>query len=623
MSQSSEAISTDAIAEREARQQKRARHSPWVVASRIVSRYRARFVPWIFALIILVPGAMMLVTGRDLGSKESSQFDVIGLSAMATMIGRTGTLAILLLGFLAIFAWFASDRRGQKGRGQKGREQRGALRRQGAGRSAHRIDRDSTRSPSEVALAIDASVIADQAPADAAAVTDKPTLEIRRAEDGEAKGTKEAAVRRRMLATSHAARIQGRADTSRRRRRAQDRGRVGARALSKRLPVTWLLLAALLFHVTNAILPQLTGLADRLQPSAFYFAVVVLALYASRRMPRRKVLDAIQWSIALYLIAGIALAIINPAAAVTSAGLEQRLGFVSSRFWGVGSNPNSVAPLAILQLILQLRQHWRPSPFWLLANFVAAVAAIVVIIWAQSQTAWAAAALILPWVFIRSRLDRRVDLTTIQAHHAVIGLIGVLIAVGFLGAELISRNTVGAMSDALPGAAFWKGDALTTATRVGDQFMTGRGIIWSLALDVWRDHPWFGFGSTAWDYDFRQAYGLPLATSAHNQWMQALSMAGLVGAVPMVIYFLLLAWFSWRASGPSRGLSLAVFALLVTRMVTEVPLESRILLSSDVVQHLALLFVLFSYALAAEQRSVGGSVGQVRRSRSSGAGQLA
>lgn len=589
MSQFPEVTSTDVIAEREARQLKRARHSPLVVASRVVARYRARLVPWIFTLIILVPGAMMFVSGRDLGSRETSQFDVGGLTAFATLIGRVGTLAILALCCLAIFGWFASDRRGQDRRRSR-RAAAGRHRQRGSGA----MSRSLARPRPEALDGSDAVEAADRQGSD------------------QAQRDKEAVVRRRMLATSHAVRVQNQAGpgTSRRARSAAAPSRRAGGVALVQVSVTWLLVAALVFHVTNAILPQLTGLADRLQLSSFYFGLVVVALYASRRMPRRKVLDAIQWSIAVYLLAGIALAFINPSAAVTAAGLEQRLSFVGSRFWGVGSNPNSVAPLAIMQLILQLRQHSRPSPFWWLANLVAAVAAVVVIVWAQSQTAWAAAALILPWVFLRSRLARRVDMTTLQPHHAVIGLIGVLIAAGFLGAELIARNTVGAMSDALPGADFWKGDALTTATRVGDQFMTGRGIIWSLALDVWRDHPWLGFGSTAWDFDFRQAYGLPLATSAHNQWMQALSMAGLVGTIPLVIYFLLLGWFSWRASGPSRGLTLALFALLAVRTVTEVPLESRIILASDVVQHLALLYCLFAYGGAASKQYIGNRVPQ-------------
>ena len=246
------------------------------------------------------------------------------------------------------------------------------------------------------------------------------------------------------------------------------------------------------------MLPQWTGLAPHSQVGTLYFALVAVALFASRRLPSGKTLDVIQWSIAASLLAGIALALIDPGAATTVASQEQRLDFFDTRFWGVGSNPNSVAPLALLQLILQCRRRRRsPSLLQWAANIVAALAAMLVLLWAQLQTTWAAAALVLPWMLIRARLEERVSLTAINPIHAVVGLLA--LAIGILGWELISRDTAGVVRDAMPGPRFWDGGVLNSVTRVGDEFMTGRGAIWSLALDVWRDLPWLGFGSTAWN----------------------------------------------------------------------------------------------------------------------------
>lgn len=612
MSLSPDVIDTDEIAAHEARREQRARYSPWIVASRIVAHYRARLVPAIFVLLILTPGLMMLASRRDLSSAAQGQFDLVAMATLPTLIGRIGTLLILALSAMAVFGWLASERRGQ------GRRQHSHARR-----------RDRQRGGRVGAVVDHASSPRVEDRRTNQRTNQRTNHKTRRRTAAE----RDAAIRARMLATSEAARWQRqgsaigdeleavgdldaagqagaqgeREEAARSRRRLQSRrparsiarlrssGRVG-------LPVVTVLVAALVYQLTYAVLPQLTGLADHLSLTAFYFAVVVLALYASRRMPRRKVLNAIQWSLAVYLWAGLALAIVDPAAAVTSAGLEQRVSFVDSRFWGVGSNPNSVAPMAILLLMLQIRQRWQHGIFWLVGNGLAAVAAVVVLVWAQSQTAWAAAILILPWMLIRSRLDQHFSLTTLQPHHAVIGLLVIVIAAGILGAELISRDAVGRVADSMPGSSFWKGDALATASRVGDQFMTGRGVIWSLALDVWRDHPWLGFGSTAWDYDFRHAFSLPLATSAHNQLMQVLSVAGLIGTIPFVIYVVLLGYFSWRGSSASRGLTVGLFALLAVRMMTEVPLETRFILSSDVVQHLALLYCLFTYVLPGSDR---------------------
>src|SRR5690606_19214017 len=82
---------------------------------------------------------------------------------------------------------------------------------------------------------------------------------------------------------------------------------------------------------------------------------------------------------------------------------ETRLPGMTYRYWGLGSNPNSIAPLALLLMLLTIH---RPFPYKLLTLLALAVGALVLLL-AQSQTTWGAAALVLaPFAVYRLRHRR-------------------------------------------------------------------------------------------------------------------------------------------------------------------------------------------------------------------------
>lgn len=414
-------------------------------------------------------------------------------------------------------------------------------------------------------------------------------------------------------AAEAAAAAEGKRGQSRRRRRHQGSRRSRSRATSAVLPVHALLVIALAYHGFTVILPQFIGLDPHFQIRSLYPILVVLGLYAARRVPMKPVLEAAQWSIAAMMVAGLLLYPLAPQMTVTDASLEQRLSFVDTRFWGLGSGPNSVAPLATVQLMLQLHLPVRHGIFWRAAWFISALAAVVVILWSQSQTTWAAVLVVLPLLFVRQRLGASISRTSFEAHHVVFGLAIAIGALTYLGFEVIRTGAWSALMDSLPGqrSTIWKEGALDTATAIGDQMMTGRGRIWATAIDVWRDSPWFGFGARAWGSDFRYFYGLQHGLHAHNQWLQVLSVSGSVGFAFLMLYLVAMGWFAWKTSALSRGFTLALFGFVLMRMVTEVPLDMAALQTSDVVIHLLLLYSLFAYGSRSARRQ------QPARARSS------
>ena len=109
-------------------------------------------------------------------------------------------------------------------------------------------------------------------------------------------------------------------------------------------------------------------------------------------------------------------------------------------------------------------------------------------------------------------------------------LILVSIAIAFVGAELIRTDALAALEDILSGSksAVWKPGGLEPATAIGDEVMTGRGRIWEIAIDTWRDGPLLGFGAHAWDSDFRAYHGIPSGVHVHNQWLQVPTCEGII-----------------------------------------------------------------------------------------------
>lgn len=558
------ASSTQRAARAEEDALRRQRRSPLVLLTAALARYRKWYLPILFTALILQPPIIVLLNGRNVSSPSLDFYQVEVFSQTAVWTGRALTAITLGMAILSILAWFTSKHRGQI-RGE---------------RSSRHLDSGSRR------------------------------VHVKQIHDSNSDQVREERIRRRMLATSRARRLQASvqpeegsgADAAGRTRRSRGFGRPDQRdkprRTQQRLSLHWLLLATLAFQLACVIIPQVVGLDPVLPVAVFYAIPVMIAVYVGRRQPHREVLTAVRWSLATLLVASLVAAFVMPEIAVGAAGAEQRLPFLESRLWGLGAGPNSIAPAALVLLILLIQQPRQHSASRLFGSLIAAAAAVIVLLWPQSQTTWAAALVALPIVIARRLFDTEITATRFQAHHVVVALILASIAIVILGAELIRTDALAALEDMLPGSksTVWKAGGLETAAAIGDQVMTGRGRIWEIAIDTWRDSPLLGFGARAWDPDFRAYHGIPSGVHAHNQWLQVLSVSGLFGMTVFTVYLGLLGWYAWKTSGASRGLTLGLFLVVLVRMISEVPLESRALTTADFAVHLLLLYSIFTYS---------------------------
>lgn len=336
----------------------------------------------------------------------------------------------------------------------------------------------------------------------------------------------------------------------------------------------------LLFFVTNNVLNNLFGTNPLIDQKLAYSAVIFAAAFFSRNKDVTPLIDATKWSLLLFMAGSCAAAAWKPSLAIQpyAEGVLPGLPF---RMWGLGSNPNSIGPLALVLLLLLAH---RPLSSRLL-QLAACAVALCVLVLAQSKTAWGATLLAFPVLWwgkmshaAASRAGNPYTPYPLRSllRPILVCLLGLAIVLALLYATLHVDQVT----------------KLTTDKQVTT--LTGRTEIWAAAIRTWQDNPLFGYGSTAWDSAFRERIGMGFAYSAHNQFLQSLSTAGLVGLIGLIVYLLLLLPYAFAANRATRGLSLALAATIFTRFFTEVPLTIDGVFSGDFITHLLLFSVILT-----------------------------
>jgi O-antigen ligase len=111
------------------------------------------------------------------------------------------------------------------------------------------------------------------------------------------------------------------------------------------------------------------------------------------------------------------------------------------------------------------------------------------------------------------------------------------------------------------------------------------------------ENPLFGFGPSAWGDDFRANHGMSFAFHAHNQVLHTLSVSGVVGFAGLTFYFIALSIRAFSLRHQTSGVSVAmVLGLIYPRMLTEVPLNVDVILSDNLLVHLAVFYFLCAAA---------------------------
>lgn len=257
------------------------------------------------------------------------------------------------------------------------------------------------------------------------------------------------------------------------------------------------------------------------------------------------------------------------------------------RLHGLAPHANSLAPLALLYLMLAYWVRGR-SPW----HGFGVASALLVLLLTQSKTVWGAGLLML-LVITLVRLGRQFDqeMRVARIGWATLVSVGVGFALAVFLPWLFTDSASGVFR------------LLTADSNVTT--LTGRTDIWETTINTWKNNLWFGYGPNLWDLQFRLQHGAALAAwHAHNQYIQALGEAGIVGLIAMVIYTAAFIYYGIKFAVRTRGVSLALLLLILVRTVTEIPLRFSVLLDTTFFVHVVVfaVFLMLSRQYSAEER---------------------
>jgi exopolysaccharide production protein ExoQ len=347
------------------------------------------------------------------------------------------------------------------------------------------------------------------------------------------------------------------------------RGWVRARTCNMTDPA-WPLLASLLAYYVGTIAIQVvasdhTGFALR----NLYVPLVLIAVYYQRPRQLASGLVAAKWALLVVMVGSLAAIVLRPDFVLHKPD-PGVIPWVNWRLFGLTPHANTLGPIALLAIILELHLPSRVLPLrWL--NLSAAALAFVL---AQSKTAWAAAPVMVAVVYLPLVLRRgysaggtggRFNLTVWAMLACIFAMVvSVAAIVGFDVIDSIQRRS----------------DLIT---------LTGRTQIWDLTLQAWKDNVMFGYGPEIWGEERQFRFHMFHVGHAHNQVVQTLGEAGLFGLVLLLLYLGGLLYTSLRWFFISRGLPLLLLVLLLLRCVTEAPMRGEGLLTWATFLHVLLL----------------------------------
>jgi exopolysaccharide production protein ExoQ len=299
---------------------------------------------------------------------------------------------------------------------------------------------------------------------------------------------------------------------------------------------------------------------------SFLLPAAFTALFVTKRPSLQSVTTVVR-SLANFYVIGALVALVIDASTVSYA-YSSLFGWPTLRLYGFTLGATSLGPIAVLQLVLELRTA-RPT-VWRAARLLAG---LTVLFLAQSKTAWLVAFSVAVVLWLYRKPSTKTVLRPVAFAYVGAG-VAVLIALalsptGTRWAESISTE----------------GGSLAT--------LSSRTYVWDVTIRTWEKNKTFGYGADLWSEDFRrQLPGLfRFAGEAHNQFLQTLGANGVVGLVMLCFYLFAVLRIGIQKANQTRGWSLALVVLMLEYAISDAWMTER-LLSTNAFLHVA-IFALF------------------------------
>lgn len=333
-------------------------------------------------------------------------------------------------------------------------------------------------------------------------------------------------------------------------------------------------LAMIFYFVLSVLVSGLFGHFRDVEVKVLYAPIVFTAALLLSSSDFKKTLNALRWILLVPLVGSLIGIFLSPHL-VMETGYKGIIPGLTIRLAGLAEHANSLGIVAAIGILFEFSRYVsaRPNIF-----FVAIAGANLIL--SQSKTAWIVVVLGFLLIGI-NKFKEKLSLT--KSSNAILGFASATFLFGAAAIFVIILKIS-------------KFQSYLDADRTGLTTFTGRTKIWSVTWDEFVINPISGYGPSIWDLQYRIQHGMTYVGQAHNQYIQTLGQAGLIGIISLSVYIYMLLRKSYKGWEKTQGFAFVIVLVLLVRGFSESPMRFIGIMDFDSFLHM-LAFVLVAVTI--------------------------
>ena len=328
-------------------------------------------------------------------------------------------------------------------------------------------------------------------------------------------------------------------------------------------------LAALMYYMASNIVSGIFGENIEYGIKIFYAPIVFTAAALLIDENYQKFLDQIRVILFIPLAISLVLIFTNPLLVMES-GYKSLIPGFTIRLAGITDHANSLGTFSAVALLIEFSRFKKKS-----LNYAFLFVSAACLLLSQSKTSWFIVLVGIILIYF-SKENSKNKYVLPRLSTMVVIIFATIITSSFL---LYKTNSI---------LDFFAQD------RTGLTTLTGRTKIWTITIGEFLKNPLFGYGPTIWSMEYRSLKGMLYVGQAHNQYIQTLGQAGLIGILFLINYIYRLLKLNITKKNVMKPLASALVFALLTRGFSESPMRMQSILDIDTFVHL-MAFSLVAY----------------------------
>lgn len=334
------------------------------------------------------------------------------------------------------------------------------------------------------------------------------------------------------------------------------------------------------YFILSVVVSGLIGTWRNFDIRIFNAPIVFTALALLASSDFVKTLRSLRWILFIPLLGSLLAIWVAPHFAMET-GYIGLIPGLDIRLAGLTGHANALGMLAVVAFLLELSKSVcnKPNVFLLLIS-------IANLVLAQSKTAWILA--IIGFVIIR--------LNDVWKLHTQNKRSGEILAV------LSGTFIIAAIAVVIIGLKFDSLLDFLNADKTGLVSFTGRTKIWEITWNEFLNNPVSGYGPSIWDPLYRFQRGMLYVGQAHNQYVQTLGQAGLLGIFSLIFYIILLSRRGFHGWNETNSFSFLMVTILLVRGISETPMSMLGVVGPDFLVHALTFLTVASVTIQTRKR---------------------